>query len=177
MNIKTFVANKPQRTPYGILTIDCPYNDTDEPEWPSKMTGFVIHFHARTVIFLLIVTSTLTLYFIHVPGTLSKEINRPLLKSNHSSLSSVKVKNVWSFTSLSPIHRHNLLLRPKRYLSLYNYTVGPMASSSIEEIIFADGQTDEHGVVYSGNDVETSCQYFSAFSFTFWKPSRLSLCQ
>jgi hypothetical protein len=45
-----------------------------------------------------------------VPGTLSLGVKWPGLEADHSHPSSAEVKNVWSYTSTSPIHLHGMVL-------------------------------------------------------------------
>jgi hypothetical protein len=45
-----------------------------------------------------------------VPGALSLRIKRPGLEADHSPLSNVEVKNVWSYTSTPPTRLHAVVL-------------------------------------------------------------------
>jgi hypothetical protein len=45
-----------------------------------------------------------------VPGTLSLGVKRPRREADHSPPSSAKVKNAWSYTSITPIRLNGVVL-------------------------------------------------------------------
>jgi len=45
-----------------------------------------------------------------VPGILSPEVKWQVHEADHLPLSSAKFKNVWSYTSVPPVHLHDVEL-------------------------------------------------------------------
>jgi hypothetical protein len=45
-----------------------------------------------------------------VPGALSLGVEQPGYEADHTPPSSAKVKNVWSYTAIPPIHLHGVVL-------------------------------------------------------------------
>jgi len=44
-----------------------------------------------------------------IPGALSLRVKQPGHEADHSAQTSAKVKNVWSCTSIPPIHLHGMV--------------------------------------------------------------------
>jgi len=58
-----------------------------------------------------------------VLGALALGLKRLVREANHSSLSSVEVKNAWSYTSTTPIRLHGLLLSEKKFRDYFTFTL------------------------------------------------------
>jgi hypothetical protein len=58
----------------------------------------------------LVLTVLILMILLMSPGALSLDVNWPGCEADHSSPSSAKIKNAWSYTSTLPIRLHGVVL-------------------------------------------------------------------